>query len=79
MVSGWNAKLEVIWLNNGPTLIITNCFRAWKKSGRDVGNKNQLGDVILKGLSALNIPASVITVEIIDMECESYGKYTPNR
>ena len=45
------------------------------KAGRDVDNKKQLGDVILKGLSALNIPASVITVEIIDMERESYGKY----
>ena len=48
------------------------------KSGRDVGNKKRLGDVILKGLSALNIPASVITVEIIDMERESYGKYSPD-
>jgi 5-carboxymethyl-2-hydroxymuconate isomerase len=47
------------------------------KAGRDVDNKKQLGDVILKGLSALNIPASVITVEIIDMERESYGKYAP--
>jgi len=47
------------------------------KAGRDVDNKKQLGDVILKGLSSLNIPASVITVEIIDMERESYGKYAP--
>ena len=47
------------------------------KSGRDVDNKKQLGEVILKGLGALNIPASVITVEIIDMERESYGKYAP--
>ena len=46
------------------------------KSGRDIDNKKQLGEVILKGLSTLNIPASVITVEIIDMERESYGKYT---
>lgn len=49
------------------------------KSGRDVNNKKQLGDVILKGLSALNITVSVITVEIIDMERKSYGKYSPNR
>ena len=49
------------------------------KSGRDIDNKKQLGDVILKGLSALNIPVSVITVEIIDMERESYGKYSPNQ
>ena len=49
------------------------------KAGRDVDTKKQLSDVILKGLSTLNIPASVITVEIIDMERESYGKYSPNR
>ena len=48
------------------------------KSGRDIDNKKQLSDVILKGLSALNIPVSVITVEIIDMERESYGKYSPD-
>ncbi len=48
------------------------------KSGRDVDNKKQLGDVILKGLSSLKINASVITVEIIDMERESYGKYSPD-
>ena len=48
------------------------------KSGRDIDNKKQLGDVILRGLSALNIPVSVITVEIIDMERESYGKYSPD-
>jgi 5-carboxymethyl-2-hydroxymuconate isomerase len=48
------------------------------KAGRDVDNKKQLSDVILKGLSALNIPASVITVEVIDMERESYGKYCTN-
>ena len=47
------------------------------KAGRDVDNKKQLGDVILKGLSDLSIPAAVITVEIIDMERESYGKYAP--
>ena len=44
------------------------------KSGRDVANKKQLSNVILNGFSALNIPVSVITVEIIDMERESYGK-----
>jgi 5-carboxymethyl-2-hydroxymuconate isomerase len=49
------------------------------KAGRDVDNKKQLSDTILKGLSTLNIPVSVITVEIIDMERESYGKYSPNR
>lgn len=48
------------------------------KSGRDADNKKQLGEVILKGLSTLNIPASVITVEIIDMDRESYGKLSPD-
>jgi hypothetical protein len=31
----------------------------------------------LAGLSALNINASVITVEIIDMDRDSYGKHVP--
>ena len=47
------------------------------KSGRDTDNKQRLGDVILAGLRPLNIPASVITVEIIDMDRDSYGKYVP--
>ena len=45
------------------------------KSGRDADNKKRLGEEILTGLSTLNIPASVITVEIIDMDRDSYGKY----
>jgi len=45
------------------------------KSGRDADNKKRLGEVILSGLSTLNIPASVITVEIIDMDRGSYCKY----
>ena len=48
------------------------------KLGRDADNKKRLGDVILSGLGALDIPASVITVEIIDMDRDSYGKYAPN-
>ena len=48
------------------------------KSGRDAENKKQLGEVILSGLGTLNIPASVVTVEIIDMDRDSYGKYVPN-
>jgi 5-carboxymethyl-2-hydroxymuconate isomerase len=47
------------------------------KSGRDADNKKRLGEVILSGLSTLNIPAAVITVEIIDMDRDSYGKYAP--
>ncbi len=48
------------------------------KSGRDADNKKRLGEVILSGLSTLQIPVSVITVEIIDMDRNSYGKYLPN-
>ncbi|NWF38342.1 5-carboxymethyl-2-hydroxymuconate Delta-isomerase [Mariprofundus sp. NF] len=47
------------------------------KSGRDAENKKRLGEVVLSGLTALHIPASVITVEIIDMDRDSYGKYLP--
>lgn len=44
------------------------------KSGRDADNKKQFGKVILAGLVELKIPASVITVEVIDMDRDSYGK-----
>lgn len=47
------------------------------KSGRDTDNKKRLGEVILTGLSRLDILASVITVEIIDMDRDSYGKHIP--
>lgn len=47
------------------------------KSGRDTDNKKQLGQVILSAFSELQIPVSVITVEIIDMDRDSYGKYEP--
>ena len=47
------------------------------KSGRDTDNKKQLGEVILSGLKPLNIAASVVTVEIIDMDRDSYGKLVP--
>ena len=47
------------------------------KSGRDAENKQRLGEVILTGLGKLAIPASVITVEIIDMDRDSYGKFVP--
>lgn len=48
------------------------------KSGRDDDNKKRLGEVILSGVATLDIPASVITVEIIDMHRDSYGKYVPS-
>lgn len=47
------------------------------KVGRDADNKKCLGEVILASFKTLNIPASVITVEIIDMDRGSYGKYVP--
>ncbi len=48
------------------------------KSGRDADNKQQFSKVILAGLKPLAIPASVITVEVIDMDRESYGKLEPD-
>ena len=47
------------------------------KSGRDADNKKALGKEILAGLKTLDIQASVVTVEIIDMDRESYAKYVP--
>ena len=47
------------------------------KSGRDADNKKRFGEVILAGFETLNIQASVITVEVIDMDRDSYGKYVP--
>jgi 5-carboxymethyl-2-hydroxymuconate isomerase len=47
------------------------------KSGRDAENKERLSQAILTGVRALNIPTSVVTVEIIDMDRSSYGKYVP--
>lgn len=47
------------------------------KSGRDADNKKRFAEVILAGFETLSIPASVITVEVIDMDRDSYGKYVP--
>ncbi len=44
------------------------------KSGRDQENKNRLSKAIAEGLKSAAITAPVITVEIIDMERESYAK-----
>jgi 5-carboxymethyl-2-hydroxymuconate isomerase len=46
------------------------------KSGRDVDSKKRLSREILQAVSSLTLPVSVITVEIIDMDSESYSKYT---
>ena len=48
------------------------------KVGRDADNKKRLGEVILAGFETLNIQASVVTVEVIDMDRDSYGKYVPS-
>lgn len=48
------------------------------KSGRDADNKKRLGEVILSGIGQINISAKVVTVEIIDMDRDSYGRYVPN-
>lgn len=53
-------------------------IQACIKSGRDVDNKKQFSQVILSSLKKLSIPASVITVEVIDMDRASYGKFIPN-
>lgn len=47
------------------------------KSGRDADNKKRFAEVILSGLRTIKLTASVITVEIIDMDRDSYGKYVP--
>ncbi len=47
------------------------------KSGRDSDNKKRLAEAILADLKKLSIPAGVITVEVIDMDRDSYAKYTP--
>jgi len=47
------------------------------KSGRDEANKKRLGEAILACLKTQRIQASVITVEIIDMDRDSYTKLVP--
>ena len=47
------------------------------KSGRDADNKKRLAEAMLTGLKGLAIPVTVVTVEVIDMDRASYGKYKP--
>ena len=47
------------------------------KFGRDADNKKRLSGAVLTGFKGLNIQASVITVEVIDMDRDSYGKHIP--
>lgn len=44
------------------------------KSGRDANNKKQLSDTIVSNLKQLSLSPSVLTVEIMDMDRNSYGK-----
>lgn len=44
------------------------------KSGRDADNKKNLSDVILAAISKQALPVAVATVEIIDMDRNTYGK-----
>ncbi len=46
------------------------------KSGRDADNKKRLSNAIINGIAKLNLKASVITVEVIDMDRGSYTKLT---
>lgn len=47
------------------------------KSGRNAEDKKRLSAAILDAMKRLNIPPAVITVEIIDMDRDSYAKHAP--
>jgi len=46
-------------------------------SGRSADNKKSLSEAILADLKPLGIRDSIITVEIVDMDRDSYGKLIP--
>lgn len=46
------------------------------KSGRGPEDKQRLSSSILAGIADFNLPVAVATVEIIDMDRESYSKHT---
>ena len=48
------------------------------KSGRDTDEKKRLSDSILLGLRNLDLPVAVITIEVVDMNRESYSKHAEN-
>jgi len=48
-------------------------------SGRTLEQRTMLSQMILTGLDKLNLSAVVITVEIVEMERESYMKNVENR
>lgn len=45
------------------------------KSGRNADNKKQLSHAIISSLKNLKLQLSVITVEVIDMDKDSYVKF----
>ncbi|MDH5324347.1 MAG: 5-carboxymethyl-2-hydroxymuconate isomerase [Gammaproteobacteria bacterium] len=45
------------------------------KSGRNSENKKRLSNAIIAALQPMGLPVAVITVEIVDMDRESYGKF----
>lgn len=47
------------------------------KSGRDLAQKKQLSGLILSCFKTLNLPSNtVVTVEMVDMDRDTYAKYT---
>jgi len=46
------------------------------KSGRDASNRKALADAILNGVVQLSLSVAVVTVEIIDMDRDSYAKHS---
>jgi len=48
------------------------------KSGRNTNEKKRLSESIQQGLIDLGLPVAVTTVEVIDMDRESYRKYSEN-
>ena len=46
------------------------------KSGRDTHEKKRLSESIQQGLKDLGLPVTVTTVEVIDMDRDSYRKYS---
>lgn len=46
--------------------------------GRDIEQKKQLSNAVLQAVKPFVNPQTVTTVELIDMESESYAKYIPS-
>lgn len=46
------------------------------KAGRDDAQKNALSHAVLAALKAQDLPVQVITVEVVDMDVETYAKWS---